>query len=59
MFRFGQAYGTILGVIGALASVLPFISMIMTSFKSYGSLITGASNGLEASLLRLGANYRF
>jgi multiple sugar transport system permease protein len=29
-------------IAGAIASVLPFISMVLTSFKSYGSLITGA-----------------
>src|SRR5437868_11304417 len=27
-------------VLGALASVLPFVYMIMTSFKTYGSVIT-------------------
>ena len=28
-------------ITGAVASIVPFISMIMTSLKSYGSLITG------------------
>lgn len=28
-------------IVGAIASVIPFISMLMTSLKTYGSLITG------------------